>query len=125
MLIKFFTLISILTTCVSIYGMENHELFDIVRKGDGYSLEKILKKSPHVNFLDSDGNTPLMKAMTIKNWYADYFVNMLIAAGADLKIKNKKNKTALRLATNHKVDIIKILVASGAPTGGFESMANL
>lgn len=76
------------------------EIHKAAEKGDVAKVEKILKANPCLlDSLDKDGYTPLHKAV-LKNKIK--VVELLLAKGADVSIKDKKGKTALDYATKNK-----------------------
>ena len=74
------------------------------------TVEALLRRGAKVNHVDSRGMSPLLYAASID--YGDTFViEKLIAAGADLKAKNKDGLTALDLAKNYRHEMIADLLA--------------
>lgn len=66
----------------------------------------------NVNLADSNGNTPLMTAAKAGKLTA---LKMLLAAGADAFVKNKRGQTALDLARAcNRVEAAELLAAAGA-----------
>jgi len=77
--------------------------------------KSMIEKSADVNYIDYDGDTPLMYAC--RNGHID-IVKLLLEKGADVNyIKTKDGNTALTNAcTGGHIDIIKLLLENGADT---------
>ena len=60
------------------------------------NMKMLIEAGANINIQDSEGKTPLIKA--VKEKHAD-FVKFLCAAGADLEIKDNSGKTAYDYAT--------------------------
>ncbi len=78
-------------------------------------MQVLLKSGAKVNHLDNFGMTPLLYAASVD--YGDTTVlETLIAAGADLKAKNKQGQTALDLAKHYNYTIALSLLSSKLAT---------
>jgi hypothetical protein len=74
------------------------------------TFQTLLSRGAKVNSIDKHGMTPLLYAASID--YGDTsIIEKLIAAGADLKAKNKDGLTALDLAKNYNHSAIVSLLA--------------
>lgn len=77
------------------------------------AVKALIRLGANVNARDHSGMTPLMFATTVTNSLE--LVNILIAAGADVKDQDKGGKSALDWAAFYgKVDVIKLLLDQGA-----------
>jgi ankyrin repeat protein len=74
------------------------------------TVQVLLARGAKVNYVDKLGMTPLLYAASI-NFGDTAVLERLIAAGADLKAKNKQGLTALDLARGYHHDIIVNLLA--------------
>jgi ankyrin repeat protein len=64
-------------------------------------LDSLLARGAKVNHVDSYGMTPLLYAASI-DFGDTEIMRMLIAAGADLNVKNKQGQTAVELARTYR-----------------------
>lgn len=78
---------------INTWGTILHEA--IMRKSPHVAL--LLEKTPDVNVKDQQGITPLMEAISSRNFDA---VKMLLARNPDVMAKNKYNQTMLHVAAN-------------------------
>src|SRR5262249_46329308 len=78
------------------------------------TAQSLLARGAQVNHVDKFGMTPLLYAASI-DFGDTAMVEKLIAAGADLKAKNKDGMTALDLARNYNHTAIVTLLAGKAP----------
>ncbi|KAM3076143.1 hypothetical protein ACMFMG_006342 [Clarireedia jacksonii] len=86
------------------------DLFEAVKKRNGYALRKLLN-SENINNLDSDGNTPLLLAA--KEGHKDVVQLLLATDGVDLNCKDKENLTPLSWAAwNGHKDVVQLLLAT-------------
>src|SRR5258708_1306643 len=93
-------------------GVRDLALVDAARRDDTAAIRALLRDRPDVNAPDVDGTTALQWAAERDNVDA---VDLLVGAGADVKIANRYGVTPLLVAcTNGKGAIIdKLLQARG------------
>ncbi len=85
-------------------------------------LQILIRRGAHVNAQDRFGVTPLMQAVIGNNPAA---VRTLIAAGANLKLRDLRGDTALDLARQlGRDDIERLLSAASASQAGMRSARN-
>jgi N-acyl-D-amino-acid deacylase len=78
------------------------------------TVQVLLARGAKVNYVDKLGMTPLLYAASI-NFGDTAVLERLIAAGADLKVKNKQGLTALDLARGyHHENIVNLLAQKTA-----------
>jgi ankyrin repeat protein len=79
-------------------------------ENDKQEVERLLKEGANVNSKNSDGETPLHKAVSAE------MAELLISAGADMEaIEDHENFTPLRQASaNGALDVVKTLISRGA-----------
>jgi ankyrin repeat protein len=76
------------------------------------SMVLLMAAKADLNIQDQDGNTPLMLAVLGKQRIA---VQILLKAGADPNLKNKKEETAMKIAQNASLTEIEgMLQTAGA-----------
>ncbi|WP_372369366.1 ankyrin repeat domain-containing protein [Candidatus Uabimicrobium sp. HlEnr_7] len=75
-------------------------LFYVARMGDAKMMTLLIEKGAKVNLQDDEGQTPLFYAANVE------VAKLLLKAGADTTIKNKKGKTAVDVA---KGEVLKFL----------------
>lgn len=78
-------------------------------------VKLLLDAGAHVNVQNSEGNTPLMLAVSSSNTDV---VTLLLARGADVNAKSREGYAALQFAQALYPEIIKILVTAGADVQG-------
>jgi len=74
------------------------------------AAEVLLNHKANVNKQDKEGYTPLMRAAFNSH---DEIVKLLLAKGADPKLKEKKGKTALDLAEENKCTAVVEILKKG------------
>lgn len=101
------------------YPSGRTELFYAIRKTDIPKVSDLLKRGARVNVKDNEGATPLtFDIQSVAPPNALTIARMLIAAGADVNLKNKRQTTALKLAVyqfeDKEGDLVKLLLSAGA-----------
>ncbi len=88
------------------------KLFEACKRGQIQAIRWLLQNGANVNYLDAQGNTPLMVAA----WEGHgNLVDLLIKCGAVVNGKNRFGFTALVLAVHYQREaIVKRLLLSGA-----------
>jgi ankyrin repeat protein len=88
-----------------------------VRMGRRSLVEALLNGRVYSNAVDDDGNTPLHDAAAYGKRQDIDVVRLLLSRGADPNIRNKRNKTALRMAIDNpssEFAIIELMLNAGA-----------
>ena len=86
------------------------------------SVELLVKNSADINSLDSDGNTPLQKAVEVD---LVGMVEVLISLGANVNILSRSGVTALKMAASVSSEIsVYLLIAAGGTETGFCECSN-
>lgn len=89
-----------------------HKLFRAIENNNLSTVTKYLEQGVNPNALNRNGYTPLM--MAIRNESLP-MAELILGAGADAKIRNKYNETAMMLASFHgQTEIVKQLYMHGA-----------
>ena len=104
----------ILGLCFSfnIYSGDNDQLFRAIENNNRSTVAKYLEQGISPNTLNRHGYTPLM--MAIRNESLP-MAELFLQAGADTKIRNKYDETAIMLASYHgQTEIVKQLYVHGA-----------
>ncbi len=97
---------------------KNPRIFSIIEKGNVHHLERFIEHGFNVNMVNEEGDSPLMKAIG----KADLeMAKILLSAGADMKIQNKKGEGILHqieksnALTFKKVQMVALLKEFGFP----------
>lgn len=104
----------ILSLCFSfnILAGDNTQLFRAIENNNRSAVTKYLEQGMSPNALNLQGYTPLM--MAIRNESLP-MAELFLEAGADAKLRNKYNETAIMLASYHgQTEIVKELYVHGA-----------
>lgn len=89
-----------------------NKLFRAIENNNRSTVTKYLEQGINPNTLDRHGYTPLM--MAIRNESLP-MAELILGAGADTKIRNQYNETAIMLASYHgQTEIVKQLYLHGA-----------
>jgi ankyrin repeat protein len=87
---------------------------------DGYlvGVQWYLNRSSDVNYLKSDGSTPLMSAVLFQHVE---IVDRLLSAGADVNTRNGRSINALMMASaGGNIELVKLLIEHGAKPNDFD-----
>lgn len=87
---------------------------------DGYlvGVQWYLNRSSDVNYLKSDGSTPLMSAVLFQHVE---IVDRLLSAGADVNTRNGRRINALMMASaGGNIELVKLLIEHGAKLNDFD-----
>ena len=97
MRVKLFTLssVTVLLACVLTAAGTDLRLVDATRSGDVKAVRAALQQGVPVTAAEPDGSTALHEAVRRDNLE---IANLLIAAGADVKVANRYNITPLSIA---------------------------
>ena len=91
---------------------DTYKLFRAIENNNRSTVTKFFKQGVSPNALNQHGYTPLM--MAIRNESLP-MAELILSAGADAKIRNKYNETAIMLASYHgQTEIVKQLYVHGA-----------
>lgn len=88
-------------------------------------MKFLLDRGANVNAKDIDGNTPLMKHMTIVSVTSIDIAKLLLEVGADINVRNCDNRTALDIALRNKqhASVIDLLLTAKVKEMEFTSVA--
>jgi ankyrin repeat protein len=119
------TLILVLTAGAALFAAEPHDLFTAIRNGNHAQVQQLLRAGANVNAVDGDGTTALMHAVIESDVSMMKLLvercqrqrkerarfrprccaasnqakaGLLVDAGADVKVTNKRGATPMRVA---------------------------
>ncbi len=96
----------------NVLAEDNFQLFRAIESNNRSTVSKYLEQGISPDVLSRQGYTPLM--MAIRNESLP-MVELFLEAGADAKIRNKYDETAIMLASYHgQTEIVKKLYVHGA-----------
>ncbi len=82
------------------------------------AVTNLITSGEDVNFVNTDGQTPLMLALIKNDYNSIDYANLLIKSGANVNMKNKAGMTPLMLAIVQNpanvLDIVNVLIQAGA-----------
>ncbi|XP_075216540.1 serine/threonine-protein phosphatase 6 regulatory ankyrin repeat subunit C-like isoform X2 [Lycorma delicatula] len=87
------------------------------------ALSELIQKGACVNVCDVRGQTPLMQAVLTNNGDSISVIKLLLSAGAEIKVFNKYNNTALLMANAHHdyVVVEELITSLQIDKDGFEN----
>jgi ankyrin repeat protein len=115
------SLLSILCISGCHNGKSEMELIEACKVGDINKVNESLAKGVKVDSKDKAGNTPLIVAVQMNQIK---IVEILLDAGSDSKIINKKGKSAIMIALEHSNSEIELLIQSHQERLAFEKVTN-
>jgi ankyrin repeat protein len=105
--------VCLFVTQMSVHAADHEAAYTLIKKGEVAALQTMLKQNPYVASSRNEYGMPLLLRACMTDNIA--CVKALLVAGADIKVTDNIQRTALHCATGWStLDMVELLVANGA-----------